>query len=94
MRYLITAMAIVFMLSVSAMAAQEMVKSGPPAQQQTAPSPKPQGGLKEIVVDENEGRTPDRNYGVGEDRQMAPGQTHDENTGLPNVVESDKEGEL
>ena len=49
---------------------------------------------KEIVTDSNERRSDDKEYGENNAREMPQSQTHDENTGLPNVVASDKTGEL
>ena len=49
---------------------------------------------KEIVTDLNDKRSDDKEYGENNEREMPQSQTHDENTGLPNVVPSDKEGEI
>ena len=49
---------------------------------------------KEIVTDMNERRSDDKEFGENNEREMPQSQTRDENTGLPNVVPSDKEGEI
>ncbi|MDO8525783.1 MAG: hypothetical protein Q7S07_04775 [Candidatus Omnitrophota bacterium] len=50
---------------------------------------------KEIVTDLNEEKkSDDKEFGVNNEREMPQSDTYDENTGLPNVVESDKAGEI
>ena len=49
---------------------------------------------KEIVTDNNEKRSDDKEYGENNEREMPQSETYDPNTGLPNVVPSDKEGEI
>ena len=50
--------------------------------------------LKEIDVGEAGTAVEDEGYGVDQENPTSPGGIYDENTGLPNVVESDKTGEL
>ncbi|MFH0764153.1 MAG: hypothetical protein V1927_04045 [Candidatus Omnitrophota bacterium] len=50
--------------------------------------------LKEIDTGGAETAVVEEDYGVNDDDPMAPGGIYDENTGLPDVVESDKFGEL
>ena len=88
MRYLYAVIAIVFIFSVSAMAAETAQKGVAAARQ---------GGMaqgKEIETDDNDKKADDKEYDVDNEREMPQHETYDQNTGLPNVVPSDKEGEL
>ena len=90
MRYLYVVMTIVFVFSASAMAAETAQKSDAAAKQGGAV----QGHGKEIETDYNDKKADDKEYGVDNEREMPQHETYDQNTGLPNVVPSDKEGEL
>ena len=90
MRYLYAVIAIGFIFSTSAMAA-EMAQKGVAVAKQDAAVERQD---KEIVTDLNDKRSDDKEYGVDNEREMPQHETYDENTGLPNVVPSDKEGEM
>ena len=49
---------------------------------------------KEIVTDMNERKSDGKEFGENNEREMPQSQTYDPNTGLPNNVPSDKEGEI
>ena len=49
---------------------------------------------REIVTDRNEPKSDDKEFGENSEREMPQSQTYDPNTGLPNNVPSDKEGEI
>ena len=90
MRYLYIAIAIIFMLSAGIAVAEEGQKTlGAAKQGEGVTSQK-----REIVTDLNDKRSDDKEYGVGSEREMPSDETYDENTGLPNIVPSDKEGEI
>ena len=92
MRYLYIVVVVMFMSGGIAFAADADQKSGPGASQDGGAAVRSQE--KEIVVDSNERRSDDKEFGVGNQREMPNGETYDQNTGLPNVVESDREGEI
>ncbi|MDP2913766.1 MAG: hypothetical protein Q8N91_07190 [Candidatus Omnitrophota bacterium] len=50
--------------------------------------------LKHIDTGEDDGQVHEAEYGVNKPELMPPGQSYDENTGLPNIVESDAGGEI
>jgi len=90
MRYLCVVAAVLFALGASPVAAEEAGK---------------ESGGDESVTTETKAQEPagaahrhetsdDKEFGEDNGREMPQNQTHDENTGLPNVVDSDKTGEL
>ena len=90
MRDLYIAIAIIFMLSAGIAVAEEGQKTLGAAKQDEGVK----GQDKEIVTDLNDKRSDDKEYGVDSEKEMPRDETYDENTGLPNVVPSDKEGEI
>jgi len=52
------------------------------------------GTFRHIDTGEEDSRPVDMEYGVNNTEMMPPYDSYDENTGLPNVVESDTAGEL
>ena len=90
MKCLYITIVMVFIFGAGIVAAEEGPKNGSAAAQGTAV----QSQEKEIVTDLNDRRSNDKEHGVSSEREMPEGQTYDENTGLPNVVPSDKEGEM
>lgn len=50
--------------------------------------------LMHIDTGEDDGQAHETEYGVNKPELMPPDQSYDENTGLPNIVESDAEGEI
>ena len=90
MRYLYITIAVIFMMSASIAVAEEGQKTGGAAKQDAAVKSQE----KEIVTDLNDKRSDDKEFGENNEREMPQSETYDENTGLPNVVPSDKEGEM
>ncbi|MDD3904950.1 MAG: hypothetical protein PHS46_00280 [Candidatus Omnitrophica bacterium] len=85
MRYLFVVVAIFAMSYAGIAVAQDDAKSAAT-----------QGAVeKPIVVDSNDAPAGDDDgFEDRESRRVPPAQVYDENTGIPNVVESDKEGEI
>lgn len=83
MKYFYAVVAFMCLLMVSNVAAQEGDDSAGKA-----------SAGKEIVVTNPESRADDAEFGVNNEREMPQSETYDPNTGLPNVVGSDKAGEL
>jgi len=52
------------------------------------------GSLRHIDTGEEDDQPADMKYGVNNTQMMPSYDSYDENTGLPNVVESDTAGEL
>ena len=92
MRYVYIAVAMVFIFSAAVYAVDSDQKNDTSAKQAGSADVKSQE--KEIVVDSNERASNGKEFGVGKENEMPSGETYDQNTGLPNVVESDKEGEI
>ena len=90
MRYLYIVVAVIFMLSAGVAVAEESNKISGAAKQ----GPVAGSQDKEIVTDLNDRRADDKEFGENNEREMPQSETYDENTGLPNVVPSDKEGEI
>lgn len=85
MRYLFVVVAI-FAMSYAGIAV---------AQDSTGDTAAPRSAEKPIVVDSNDAPAGDDDgFEDRESRRVPPAQVYDENTGIPNVVESDKEGEI
>ena len=91
MKYLCFATVIVFMLSTAAVAAEEARGTGAAAGKGQVTV---QGKEKEIETDYNDESSGGKARGAGDKREMPASDSYDPNTGLPNVVSSDKEGEL
>ena len=89
MRYLSVVIALVFVFSAAAMAADESQKAPAPAAAKQGPAIQGQG--KEIEVDHPTSLADEAESGVNSDREMPSSETYDENTGLPDVVPSDRE---
>ena len=90
MRYLYIVVAVIFMLSGGMAVAEEGQKALGAAKQDEGVKSQE----KEIVTDLNDRRSDNKEYGENNEREMPQSETYDENTGLPNVVPSDKEGEI
>ena len=89
MKYLYVAVVMVFIFNVGPVAAKECPKCGSSAGQGAGVV-----SQKEIVTDRNEPLSDEKESGVNNERVMPQSQTHDKNSGLPNVVPSDKTGEI
>lgn len=93
MKYLCLVSVLVFGLW-AGISAAEVVGDKPGAAKTVVAEEKTGSQLKEIDVGGETTAVEEEGYGVEERSQVSPGGTYDENTGLPNVVESDKTGEL
>jgi hypothetical protein len=91
MRYLYMAAAFILMLGTAAIADENSPKGGDEAAKQGTVA-QVQG--KEIDVSHPTALADEAESGVNSEREMPQHETYDENTGLPNVVPSDKEGEM
>ena len=83
MRYLFAVVAILAIFNTGIVSAQDAAKAAAP-----------QSAEKPIVVDSNDEDTGDKEYVASEGEKAASEQVYDENTGLPNVVGSDENGEM
>jgi hypothetical protein len=89
MRYLYAAVAVIFMLGTSVVSAEEPQSVAGAGRGAVIVNQE-----KEIITDTNEERSDDEEFGENDRREMPQYETYDENTGLPDVVESDREGEI
>ena len=92
MKYLCLVIVLVFGLWVGSCAADDAQKTT--AAKTVVTEENPDSKMKEIDTGNGGGNPIKEGYGVDQQRTMPAGQTYDENTGLPNTVESDKAGEL
>ena len=90
MKYLYVAIVIVLIFSVGSVTANECSNCGSSAGQGAGVVSQE----REIVTDKNEPMSDEKESGVNNEREMPQSQTHDKNSGLPNVVPSDKTGEI
>ena len=94
MKYFYFVAAFIFVSVSCVFAGEEVSKSPVVASSQAVKTGQVLSQGKEIVVDSNEALSDDKDYGVGEVREMPESDTYDQNTGMPNVVGSDTAGEI
>lgn len=95
MRYMFMAWILAFALCAAPVFAeeesQETAESGVEADEaEEASSDEPE----DIYTGEEDERAPETEYGASRPDLMPPGESYDENTGLPNVTGSDTDGEI
>jgi hypothetical protein len=93
MRYVYLLVSMAFLASFNIGWAEESADKKAAAAKTVVVEENPGQDLKQVDVGNNQPARPEE-YGVDRPRVMPSWETNDENTGLPDVVESDKEGEL
>lgn len=88
MRYLSLVVAAIFVMWAGYCGAQDTKNTAPVVGEKSDEMAVPADTAEDSDVGERE------DSGVGRENLMPPGQTYDENTGMPNTVESDTDGEI
>ncbi|MFA6142953.1 MAG: hypothetical protein WC738_06660 [Candidatus Omnitrophota bacterium] len=94
MRYLSLAVAAIFMMWVGLCGAEDVKKAAPVAKAASAVKAKSDKGMASAKAAEDTDAEEMESSGVNRENLMPPGQTYDTNTGMPNTVESDTNGEI